>query len=453
MSTSPHETDVLVIGSGTSAHYCAHGLREAGRRVAIAEERDFGGTCALRGCQPKKYLVANAEAIAMASHLVGQGIVAAPKCDWPALQRLKNEFVESVPEGTVDGFEKSGMQILRGHAYFVAPDAVQVGDTVVRAAHFVIATGSTPRRSEIPGHEHARTSDDFLNLPELPPRILFIGGGYISFEFAHVAARAGARVTILHRSARPLNAFDPEMVDLLVAASREAGIEIILNEPATRIERAGAHFVVVGASGARFETDLVIEASGRDPNLSVLEGGLAGVDANKKGIVVNEFLQSPSNPRVYAIGDAAATPYQLAPVADKEGMVAAENILRGNQHTMDYVNVASAVFTIPSLATVGLTEAEAKRRGFAFHVHHGTTETWASSIRIGEKHAGYKILFEDGTHRILGAHLLRHNAGEVINVFALAIRFAMTAHDLETVTWAYPTYSSDLKRMIRHVYQ
>ena len=196
----------------------------------------------------------------------------------------------------------------------------------------------------------------------------------------------------------------------------------------------------------------MIEAGGRDPNLTLLEGGLGHVAANAKGVEVNEFLQSRTNPRVYAIGDAAATPFQLAPVADNEGMAAAENIARGNVKAMDYTGVASAVFTTPNLAAVGLTEEAARRRGIKFHVHHGTTEEWASSIRIGEKHGGYKILFEDGTHRILGAHLLRHNAGETINVFALAVRFGMTAHDLECATWAYPTYTSDLKKMIRHVY-
>ncbi len=447
------QTDILVIGSGTSAHYCAHGLRAAGKSVLVAEEREFGGTCALRGCQPKKYLVANAEAIAMGSHLVGKGIASAPSCDWPSLQRLKNEFVDGIPEGTVAGFEKAGIGIVRGHARFVAPDCVQVGEQRIRAGHFVIATGSAPRQGNYPGSDLAGTSDDFLNLPVLPRRILFIGGGYISFEFAHVAARAGAHVTILHRSDRPLKAFDPTMVDLLVAASREAGIEVVLNEPAARIEKVGEAFAVTGGSGRTYETDFIVEASGRSPNLGVLEGNLGGVASDARGVAVNEFLQSTTNPRVYAIGDVAATPFQLATVADAEGMAAAENIARGNVKAMDYSGVASAVFTIPNLATVGLTESEARERGLKFHVHTGTTESWASSIRIGERHGGYKILFEDDTHKILGAHLLRHNASEVINVFALAIRFGMTAHDLETVTWAYPTYTSDLKRMIRHVYE
>jgi len=445
--------DVLVIGSGTSAHYCAHGLREAGQSVTVVDEREFGGTCALRGCQPKKYLVANAEAVAQAAHLVGRGIVSAPVCDWPALQRLKNEFLDGLPEDTIEGFKKAGMTVRHGHARFVAEDAVQVGDETIQASHIVIATGSKPREADMPGAEFAKTSDHFLSLPEMPGRIVFIGGGYISFEFAHVAARAGAKVTILHRSERPLKAFDPDMVDIIVAASREAGIEVVLNEPAQAIEQEGTSYAVIGGSGRRDAADLVIEASGRVPNLTVLEGGLGKVESNAKGVVVNEFLQSVSNPRVYAIGDAAATPFQLAPVADCEGMIAAANIARGNSEKTDYEGVASAVFTIPEMATVGLTEESATKRGLKFHVHRGTTEEWASSIRIGEKHAGYKILFEDDTHKILGAHLARHNASEVINVFALALKFGMTSHDLESVTWAYPTYTSDLKKMIRHLYE
>ncbi len=450
---SAKETDVLVIGSGTSAHYCAHGLRESGKRVTVADEREFGGTCALRGCQPKKYLVANAGAIAMASHLVGRGIVSTPVCDWPALQRLKNEFLDGIPEGTVKGFEDAGMDVLCGHVRFIAEDTVRVGNDSVRAEHIVIATGSKPREAGIPGAEHAGTSDDFLSLSELPASIVFIGGGYISFEFAHVAARAGAKATILHRSARALKAFDPDMADIILAASREAGIDVVLNEPAKAIEQEDGKFSVVGGSGNRYIADFVIEASGRVPNVSVLDGDLGRIESGPNGVVVNEFLQSVSNPRVYAIGDVAATRYQLAPVADCEGMIAATNIARGNVDKMDYDGVASSVFTIPELATVGMSEAVAKKDGLEYHVHQGTTEEWASSIRIGEKHAGYKILFEDGTHRILGAHLARHNASEVINVFALAIKFGMTMHDLETVTWAYPTYTSDLKKMIRHIYE
>lgn len=446
-------TDVLVIGSGTSAHYCAHGLRDAGKGVTVADEREFGGTCALRGCQPKKYLVANAEAIAMAGHLAGRGIVSAPVCDWPALQRLKNEFLDGIPEDTVRGFEEVGIEVVRGHAQFLTEDTVRVGDEAIRAGHIVIATGSKPREISIPGAEFAGTSDDFLSLPQMPERIVFIGGGYISFEFAHVAARAGAKVSILHRSQRALKAFDPDMVDIILAASREAGIDVVLDEPAMAINRTDAGLVVVGGSGRNHAADLVIEASGRVPNVSVLEGNLGNVASNSKGVVVNDFLQSTSNPRVYAVGDAAATPYQLASVADCEGMTAATNIARGNTLKMNYDGVASAVFTIPELATVGLTEKAAEEQGIKFHVHKGTTEEWASSIRIGENHAGYKIVFENDTHRILGAHIARHNASEVINVFALAIKFGMTMHDLESVTWAYPTYTSDLKKMIRHIYE
>ena len=206
---------------------------------------------------------------------------------------------------------------------------------------------------------------------------------------------------------------------------------------------------MIGKSGTAYDADLVIEASGRTPNLSILNGGTANVEASARGIVVNEYLQSVSNSRVYAIGDVAAIPYQLAPVADKEGQIVAENILNGNTRVMDYRVVPSTVFTIPNLATVGLTEKAAQAGGKKFRINKGVTVDGPSSKRIGEANAGYKIIIEEGTKRILGAHIARHNASEVINIFALAMQFDLTTDDLNSMMWAYPTYTSDLKYMVK----
>ena len=441
--------DVVVVGSGTSAYYCSYALAKEGKKVAIIDERAYGGTCALRGCQPKKYLVANADAIAMAKHLVGQGIEAAPKTHWKALQALKNEFLDGLSEGSLSGYQKAGMDTYEGHAQMIEENGILVKDTLLKAETIVLATGSTPRKTDIPGHELMGTSETFLDLPELPPRILFIGGGYISFEFATVSAYAGSQPTILHRSDQPLKAFDQDMVSSLLEATQEAGIRVITKESPTKIESVGDHLVVHGQNGTTYEVDLVIEASGRVPNLSVLQGDQHKVETSKQGVLVNEYYQSVSNPRVYAIGDVAAIGYQLAPVADKEGEIAAENILYGNTKTLNYDVVPSVVFTIPNLASVGLDEHKAKELNIDYRINKGTTTGWPSSKRIGEKHASYKVLIEKGSNRILGAHLVRHNASEVINLLALAIKHHMTSQDLLSMIWAYPTYTSDIKYMIK----
>ena len=447
---STQHFDTIVIGSGTSAYFAITTLNKAGKKVAVVDERPFGGTCALRGCQPKKYLVANAEAVALAGDLVGKGIAEAPRTDWPALQALTNEFLDGISDGELEEFESAGIETFAGRAQLTGPKEVTVGEHQLTANNIVIATGATPRRSDIPGAELAHDSEHFLRLPELPERIVFIGGGYISFEFAHVAARAGAKeVTILHRSERVLKNFDPDMVDIVAEASKAAGIDIRVNEEPTSYERGSEGLLVHTKSGDSIEADLVIEATGRVSNLSLLAGDHGGVEHSPRGIVVDEFMRSVSNPDVYAIGDVIAGSMMLATVADEEGKVAAHNILHGPTKPIDRSIVPGAAFTIPSLATVGLSEAQAKADGLDFKTNTGSTTGWASSKRIGEEHGGYKVLIDNKDDTILGAHIARHNAAEVINIFGLAIKYGIKAADLADFLWAYPTYTSDLKYMLR----
>ncbi|EDY83985.1 Pyridine nucleotide-disulphide oxidoreductase domain protein [Verrucomicrobiia bacterium DG1235] len=440
--------DTVIIGSGTSAYYAARGLQAGGQNVAVVDRQAFGGTCALRGCQPKKYLVANAEAVANARHLVGKGIVASPETDWPALQALKNEFLDGIPESSFNGYREVGITPIRGAAHLLDAHTVQVDDSTLKTKHIIIATGSSPRPLDIPGAALAGNSDTFLELPALPQRIVFIGGGYISFEFATVAAQAGSEVTILHRSSQPLKAFDPEAVATLLQATAASGIRFLPEQSPASIERSTNGLRIISTSGTVIEADCVINASGRTPNLNLLDRASISLQTSALGIAVNRYLQSPSHPNIYAIGDVADTGYQLATVADQAGIVVAENILRGNQSPLELDAVASAVFTIPNLTRVGLSEAEARAQGKDFRIRKGSTKNWPSSLRIGETHSFYKILIENGTDRILGAQLLRHQAAEVINLFALAIKKNLTVGDLKSVLWAYPTYGSDLKNMI-----
>jgi len=450
MSLPIIEFDTVIVGSGTSAHYAATGLSNAGQKIAIVDEGAYGGTCALRGCQPKKYIVCNAEAVAMAGHLVNKGIKSAPETDWPALQKLKDEFVDRVSEGEINHWKQAGVTTFHERAVMSGEDELTVGDQKIKAKHIILATGASPRRTKIPGIEHIKVSDDFLDLPQLPKRIIFIGGGYISFEFAHAAIRAGAEeVIIIHRSDKPLKAFDSDIVKVILEASTHAGIKVVLNESPLSVETSSGAYSLKTSSGEIYETDLIVEATGRIPNLSVLNGDAGKVASSNKGVEVNEFLQSTSNPRVYAIGDCAATPFMLATIADEEGKKAAQNILEGNKHHVDYSVLPSAVFTIPSIGTVGLTENQALQKKLNFRVNRGSTVEWPSSKRIGETHSGYKILIDKDTEEILGAHIARHNASEAINVLALAIKYRIKAPDLANFMWAYPTITSDLKYMVK----
>ena len=259
--------DLVAIGTGASASAVASRCRSAEWEVAIVDSRPFGGTCALRGCDPKKVLVGATEMIDWARRMKGKGIQAQQlRIDWQGLMRFKRSFTEPVPKRREEGYAKAGIAAFHGRARFVGPSTVQMGEEVLEGRYVVIATGQKPADLKIPGEEHLTTSEQFLELDELPRRILFIGGGYIAFEFAHVAVRAGAQVTIVHRGARPLPRFDPDLVDQIVERSRELGVDVQLGTRAEGIERNSGHLVVrASTSGQKrtFDADTVVHAAGR----------------------------------------------------------------------------------------------------------------------------------------------------------------------------------------------
>jgi glutathione reductase (NADPH) len=443
--------DLVVIGTGIASK-AAPRCRAAGWTVAIVDSRPFGGTCALRGCVPKKILVAAAEAVHAARSLSDKGVHAdGVVIDWPARMRVKRAVTDPTPRNTEQGYASAGIDAFHGRAKFVGPTTVAVGDDRLTGNRVLIAAGAMPQPLTFPGAEHVVTSDRFLELDALPPRVVFIGGGFISFEFAHVAARAGVRGTIVHRGPRPLESFDPDLVDQLVSRTRELGIGVELDADVREVERTGGGLAVragVGGRERRVEADLVVHGAGRVPEIHDLDLALASVSTEKRGVVVNEYLQSVSNAAVYAAGDAAASGPPLTPVADHQADVVATNLLEGNRAKVNYTGLASAVFTVPPLASAGLTEQAAREQGLRFRVHREDTSRWLASQRAGETTSGSKVLVEEDGGRILGAHLFGPHADEVINVFALAIRLGARADDLKHVLYAYPTVASDIPYMV-----
>ena len=443
--------DLVVVGTGVTAAVASR-CREAGWSVAVVDSRPFGGTCGLRGCMPKKILVGAAEAVHAARDMADQGVPAgALAIDWPSLMRFKRSLIDPTTPRTEQAWATMGIEQFHGRARFVGPTTLAVGDDRLTGRRVLIAAGAMPIPLSFPGAERLTTSEQFLDLDRLPPRIVFVGGGYVSFEFAHVAARAGVDVTILHRGARPLEAFDPDLVDMLVGRTRSLGIRVELDTEVRGVEAAGDHLVVRGARRGeerRFETDLAVHSAGRVPELDDLELEAAGVKREKRGVVVNQFLQSVSNPAVYAGGDAAASGPPLTPKADHDAGVLTTNLLEGNRRTPNYDGIASAVFSLPPLAAAGLTEAAARGAGLAFRTTWQDTSGWFNTRRVGETTAGSKVLIEQGTDRIIGAHLLGPHADEVINLFAMAIRLRIPAGELKQVIYAYPTYGSDIRFMV-----
>ncbi|MEQ8626941.1 NAD(P)/FAD-dependent oxidoreductase [Ekhidna sp.] len=443
--------DVIVIGSGMAGMTIAKKCAKKGLKTAVTDSRPYGGTCALRGCDPKKILVGAAEIIDRANNMKGIGIQGDVSINWQDLMAYKNDFVAKMPKGVEKGYEKAGVDMYHGAASFESENTVRIGDNLLEADKIVIATGARPVILNIPGGGLPIDSTDFLNLEELPKEITFIGGGYIAMEFAHLAARAGSKVTIIHRGKTPLENFEADIVKHLVNATEELGIELHLESDVIAVEKTDNRFTVKAASknGEKtIQTDLVVNAAGRVPELDGMNLEKANISYSKKGIQVNEFLQSKTNPLVYAAGDAAeSNGLNLTPVAVMEGHAVAANIIRGNSKTPDYTEMPSAVFTLPTLASVGMTEKQAKESGLEYRVKDGSASNWYNAKRINESTYAYKVL-SDNEGYILGAHIIGPHAEEMINLFAMAIRGKLTVSDIRNMVYAYPSMGSDIGSMV-----
>ncbi len=444
--------DVLVIGGGNAGIAAALPARKANLSVAMVESRDLGGTCPNRGCTPKKVLVAAGHALHEIERAhVHRISVAKPTLDWAALIDREKDLIKDVPKNAERGLVKRGVEIVRGEAAFVAPNAVRIGDRTIEARTIVIATGSKPRPLPISGAEKMITSDEMLSERELPASVVFVGGGVIALEFGHVYARAGADVTILEVLPQLLPALDADAVRQLEAESERVGITIHTGVKVKAIEGEGNNLRVIyekdgrelNVSGAR-----VVNGAGRIANVDTLNLAAANVAHDRGRIALDGYLRSTSNPNVYVCGDAVPTTPQLSPIATYEGDIVGRNIVEGPKHRPDYASVPTSVYTVPALASIGLTEAVARDKGFKISLHTTDMLSWFSARTYAETVAWSKIIVEEATDKILGAHFVGHSGEELINLFGLAMGLGITATQIREKVYAYPTFTSDIKNLI-----
>lgn len=447
--------DLVVVGTGTAGSSIAQACKKAGWNVAIIDRRTFGGTCPQRGCDPKKVLVGAAEWMDWKERMAGKGLSGDARIDWKDLMAFKKTFTESIPENTEKKFKELGIDGYHGEAKFESDTQIRVGEDVVTGKKIVIATGAQPVKLGLDGEDLMIHSDDFLDLEELPNKIIFAGGGYISMEFAHLAARVGAEVEVIHGGERPLEQFDPDLVDLLVKRSEQVGIKIHLNTRVKSVEKNGKTFTVTAERDDEkqiFTGDLVVHGLGRAPALDIdPEKGHVHL-GDKGGVQVNEYLQSVSNPNVYAAGDAAETSAPpLTPISSRDSDAVIQNLLHGNHTPIVYPVVPSVAFTVPKIGSVGKTEEEAEKGKEKNNVTYQEMTDWFTFKRTNEQAAAFKLITDVEKGTVLGAHILGDNADDLINHFSTAIRLELTFEEMKKTIFAYPTSASDIGSMLNEV--
>ncbi|GAC1563401.1 MAG: NAD(P)/FAD-dependent oxidoreductase [Mucilaginibacter sp.] len=442
--------DVIVIGTGSGvsvAHKCA----KAGKKVAIIDSNPYGGTCQLRGCDPKKVLVGISQALDMSNRLLHKGVTEPTKLSWKDMMQFKHTFTDPTPSKNDQSLIKAGVKTFHGRASFQSENILKVNGQLLKAEKFVLANGAKPAKLSIPGEQFLIDSTAFLNLNALPDELLLIGGGYIAFEFGHLAARMGVKVKIIHRGKKPLENFDQDMVRNLMTATKLLGIEVILDTEVKAIVKDNNKLVVYAEARGKeisFMTSLAVHAAGRTADIDDMQLEKAHVAYGKKGVEVNDYLQSISNPNVYACGDVNNKGLPLTPVGAKEAIIVASNLLKGNHTEIEYGHIPSNVFTIPALAMVGLTEQLAKSQGLNYKVNYEETTSWFASKRLNEPISAYKILLDKDTNQVLGAHLLGPHAEDIINIFTVAMNGNIKGDQLRKMIFSYPTNASDIVYML-----
>lgn len=430
--------DTIIIGAGPGGNAAAYALA-ARQKVLVVENDLFGGTCPNRGCDPKKMLYSGIEVRQQALHIQHFGLKGAPTVDWPALMAFKRAYTSQIPSGTESGLKKAGITTLHGQPHFKDAHTIQVDETDYTAQNMIIATGQKARPLDIEGYHHLRTSRDFLDLDVLPERLIFIGGGYISLELANIAAAAGAKVTVLHHNQRPLKQFPKVLVDALLAQMAASGVDMMLDTSPTALLKVADGEYILKTNQGDLSANLVINATGRIPNIEDLHLDDIGIAAKPQGILVNEYLQT-SVANVYAVGDVVArTQPKLTPVAGFEGSYAARQILNQVKDPIQYPVIPTVVFSAEKLAQVGISVNTALANPDQYDVATLDVTHWYTYNRVKDPKA-LVLTVKNKQHEIVGIAALSTMADEVINLFTAKLNASAQGDPI----YLYPTAASDL---------
>lgn len=442
-----HDYDLFVIGAGSGGVRAARIAAQHGAKVAIAEEYRYGGTCVIRGCVPKKLLVYAARYRGDFEDAAGFGwSVPEASFDWPTLIAAKDKEIGRL-EGIYRGIlERNKVDVFTERATLDGPNSVRLvksGERIM-AGKILIATGGKPHVDpKLKGAEHAITSNEAFHLAKLPARIVVAGGGYIAVEFASIFAGLGAEVTLIYRGEKILRGFDEDMRDGLSGALARRGIKIITGAVIDRIGRKGEQRVVDLNNGMVLNADQVMLATGRKPNTQGLGLEEAGVVLTGNGAVTVDEFSCTSVPSVYAVGDVTDR-VNLTPVAIREGHAFADRAFGPKGWSVHYEMIPTAVFTTPEIGTVGLTETQARAKFNAIDIYKSAFRPMRNILAGREERTQMKLIVDAKSDRVAGLHVLGPDAGEIVQMAAIAMNMGATKADFDRTMALHPSASEEL---------
>lgn len=438
-----YDYDLITIGGGSGGVRASRMSAAHGARVALIESGALGGTCVNVGCIPKKLFSHAAHAASDFADARGFGwSVTGARFDWKTLLANKDREISRLNGVYAQVLQDAGVKIITGRARVIDAHTVAVGDQILGAAHLLIATGGHAVKPDIPGAELGITSDQAFHLDALPRRAVVVGGGYIAVEFASIFNGLGVKTTLLHRGAQLLRGFDEDLGRVLGEEMAQHGITLELNETPTGLARDGDGLRVLLGSGRGIDTDLVMFATGRAPNVAGLGLEDAGVRLATNGAVQVDDFYCSSVPSIHAIGDVIDR-VQLTPVAIAEGMALARTLFKNDPSKLDYANIPTAVFSHPHVGSVGLSEAKAREKHDAVDVYRTRFRPLKATLSGSKERVFMKLVVARDSGRVLGAHMVGDEAGEIIQGLAVALNCGATKAQFDATLGIHPTTAEE----------
>jgi len=441
-----YDYDLFTIGAGSGGVRASRWAANLGARVAVAEERYLGGTCVNVGCIPKKLFAYAAHFQEDFGDAAGYGWQPGKASfDWSTLVANKDREIARL-NGIYERLLKgSGVEIFRARATVVDPHTVEIDGKRATTGHILIATGGWPVKPSIPGADLAFTSNEAFHLTELPRRVVVVGGGYIAVEFASIFNGLGVDTSLVYRGPCLLKSFDADLGRFLGEQMAQKGVRVLYQRNVTRIDGGGVLKSTL-TDGAMLESDGVMFATGRAPNTHGLGLERAGVKLAPGGAAIVDEVFQTSVPTIHAIGDAVDR-MQLTPVALAEGMVVAERLFGRGERKISYDNVATAIFSHPNVGTVGLSEAQARDRGFDVAIYRSTFTPLKHTLSGRGEKVLMKLVVDKKSDRVLGVHMVGAEAGEVIQGFAVALQCGATKKQFDATIGIHPTSAEEFVTM------